>query len=151
MVDNLLDIMTGGDHRKTKKYLEEKKKIREKEEEEEETDVKRLKNLHDSTSKKKNSTPVISPVACLSVSPNCNGAIVSAANNIRSATVNPISKSVGSDDSKIEFNQLKSLSEYGIDTTFIDYYGKFLLYEKVGWFYCNVYEGFILPSKIVNT
>ena len=35
MVDNLLDIMTGGDHRKTKRLLEEKKKIREEEELEE--------------------------------------------------------------------------------------------------------------------
>lgn len=30
MVDNLLDIMTGGDHRKTKKILEEKKKLEKK-------------------------------------------------------------------------------------------------------------------------
>lgn len=32
MVDNLLDLLTGGDHRKTKKVLEERKKFREEEE-----------------------------------------------------------------------------------------------------------------------
>lgn len=32
MVDDLLDILTGGDHRKTKKFIEEKRKLREEEE-----------------------------------------------------------------------------------------------------------------------
>lgn len=32
MVDDLLDILTGGDHRKTKKFLEEKRRLREEEE-----------------------------------------------------------------------------------------------------------------------
>lgn len=32
MVDSLLDLLTGGDHTKTKKVLEEKKQLREEEE-----------------------------------------------------------------------------------------------------------------------
>lgn len=123
MVDNVLDIMTGGDHRKTKRILEEKKMIRE----EEEADEKRLKHMMDS--KKGSSTAVIPTISCSSVSSSCNGAVISATSAIKSATVNPISRSAGSDDSKIEFNQLKSLSEYGIDTTFIDYYGKFFFHS----------------------
>lgn len=32
MVDNLLDLMTGGDHRRTKRVLEDRKRLREEEE-----------------------------------------------------------------------------------------------------------------------
>jgi len=32
MVDNLLDIMTGGDHRRTKRVIEDRKRLREEEE-----------------------------------------------------------------------------------------------------------------------
>lgn len=104
MVDNLLDIMTGGDHRKTKKLLEEKKKIRE----EEELEEKRLKNFIESKK-----------------TPNING-ITQTASGVKSATVSPVSvsKSFGFEEQpKVELNQLKSLSDLGIDTSFIEYFG----------------------------
>lgn len=115
MVDNLLDIMTGGDHRKTKKLLEEKKKIRE----EEEMEEKRLKNFMEN----KKSTPVSSIAPLSAVNLNCNGTQTV---GVKSATVTPINVGVGkmfSEEPKIELNQLKSLSEFGIDTSFLDYYG----------------------------
>lgn len=120
MVDNLLDIMTGGDHRKTKKLLEEKKKIREDEEMEE----KRLKSLLES---KKPSTS-LSTCAPLTSSTNGTPLFVQTMNSsIKSATVSPVSAGISksvAEDLKIEINQLKSLSELGIDTSFIDYYGE---------------------------
>ncbi len=113
--------MTGGDHRKTKKLLEEKKKIRL----EEEMEEKRLKTLMDGKK--------LAPAAptCASVMPNCNGNAFSApaGNSVKSATVSPVTAGISKpnvEDPKIELNQLKSLSEYGIDTSFVDYYGNFL-------------------------
>lgn len=82
MVDNLLDVLTGGDHRKTKKVLEERKKFREEEE--------RVKQLMESKP----------------VPPN-------------------------SGDVKIDVSQLKTLSDLGIETSFLDYFGKclFIIYN----------------------
>lgn len=112
MVDNLLDIMTDGDHRKTKKYLEERKKLRE----EEETEEKRLK---DYTENKK------STLATPSASSVSNSGTQSS--GIKSMTVSPIAattgKMFGFEEPKIEINQLKTLSEFGIDTSFLDYFG----------------------------
>ncbi|XP_022185646.1 bromodomain-containing protein 7 isoform X2 [Nilaparvata lugens] len=73
MVDNLLDLLTGGDHRKTKKILEEKKKFREEEE--------RLRQMMEAK-------PIPVPPA-----------------NV-----------------KIEISQLKTLSDLGIETDFLDYF-----------------------------
>ncbi|RZF35097.1 hypothetical protein LSTR_LSTR009689 [Laodelphax striatellus] len=73
MVDNLLDLLTGGDHRKTKKILEEKKKFREEEE--------RVRQMMEAK-------PVQLPPS-----------------NV-----------------KIEISQLKTLSDLGIETDFLDYF-----------------------------
>ena len=75
----LLDLLTGGDHRKTKKVLEERRRFREEEE--------RVRQLMESKQPSHPQTPT-------SVS-----------------------------DVKIEINQLKTLSELGIETAFLDYYG----------------------------
>lgn len=77
MVDNLLDLLTGGDHRKTKKVLEERKKFREEEE--------KVRQLMEA----KPAPPQ-------------------------------------SSDVKIDVTQLKTLSDLGIETGFLDYYGLFL-------------------------
>ncbi|XP_065202284.1 bromodomain-containing protein 7 [Planococcus citri] len=110
MVDNLLDIMTGGDHRKTKKILEEKKKLREEEEQ-------LLKKSPSTVTSVANVVPSTNNVNSITAQP--------VGNQIKSATVSPVTaaptKSV-IEDTKVEINQLKSLSEYGIDTSFLEYY-----------------------------
>lgn len=114
MVDNLLDIMTGGDHRKTKKILEEKKKLREEEE--------LAKKSHFSTTSVANGVSSNSTVNNISAQ--------SGANQIKSATVSPVTATPAkstTEDTKVEINQLKSLSEYGIDTSFLEYYGNFII------------------------
>lgn len=78
MVDNLLDLLTGGDHRKTKKVLEERRRFREEEE--------RVRQLMESKQPSHPQTPT-----------NVN-------------------------DVKIELSQLKTLSELGIETSFLDFY-----------------------------
>lgn len=69
MVDNLLDVLTGGDHRRTKRFIEERRRLREEEE--------RIRQLME---------PPVQP----------------------STPVN------------IDFQSLKSLSDLGIETDFID-------------------------------
>uniref|UniRef100_A0A1B6DLS8 Bromo domain-containing protein n=1 Tax=Clastoptera arizonana TaxID=38151 RepID=A0A1B6DLS8_9HEMI len=76
MVDNLLDILTGGDHRKTKKIIEEKRKYREEED--------RIRQL------------------------------------METKPANPSSIT----DVKVEMSQLKTLSELGIETSFLDYFAE---------------------------
>lgn len=94
MADNLLDLMTGGDHRKTKRILDERKK---------------QSILEDS---KKPITQSQHPTSCQSL-------ITSQTNtgNLNFTTANNQTKSTS-----IQIDQLKSLSELGIDTKFIDYY-----------------------------
>lgn len=119
MVDNLLDIMTGGDHRKTKKLLDEKKKLRE----EEEMEEKRMKNFMDAKKTPSSTTAVTNGVTSVT---NVGG-VTGQPLGIKSATVSPVTTATSKsqiEDTKIEINQLKSLSEYGIDTSFLDYYGE---------------------------
>ncbi|XP_034942523.1 bromodomain-containing protein 7 isoform X2 [Chelonus insularis] len=78
LVDDLLDILTNGDHKKTKKILEEKKKLREEEES--------IKNLLEKPTQQ-----------------FCN-------NN----------KSIQLDRIKVDVDQLKTLTELGINTNFLD-------------------------------
>lgn len=83
MVDNLLDLMTGGDHRRTKRYIEDRRRLREEEE--------RIRQLME---------PAAPPPVCESV----------------------------------DFESLKTLSELGIDTSFLDALGKGLDVEiKLRW------------------
>lgn len=84
MVDNLLDLLTGGDHRKTKKVLEERRRFREEEE--------RVRQLMESKQPSHQQTPT-----------NAN-------------------------DVKIELSQLKTLSEFGIETSFLDFYGLYAFF-----------------------
>lgn len=94
MADNLLDLMTGGDHRKTKRILDERKK-----------------QIILDDSKKTISQPQ-QPSLCQSL-------VTSQANigNSNTPTANTQTK-----PGPIQIDQLKSLSELGIDTKFIDYY-----------------------------
>lgn len=94
MADNLLDLMTGGDHRKTKRVLDERKK---------------QVILEDS---KKS---IIQSQQLSSCQPSVNSQGNSG--NSNATTGNSQTKSA-----PIQIDQLKSLSELGIDTKFIDYY-----------------------------
>ncbi|XP_072767528.1 bromodomain-containing protein 7 isoform X1 [Anoplolepis gracilipes] len=76
MVDDLLDILTSGDHRKTKKFIEEKRKLREEEE--------KIKNILEK------------PIQDMN-------------RNISSL-----------DKIKVDIEQLKTLSELGIDINFLE-------------------------------
>lgn len=98
MADNLLDLMTGGDHRKTKRVLDERKK----------------QQLILEDSKKSIQSQQLS---------SCQSSVISQGNSGNSSTtiVNNQAKSA-----PIQIDQLKSLSELGIDTKFIDYYRKYL-------------------------
>lgn len=80
MVDNLLDLLTGGEHRKTKKIIDEKRKFREEEE--------KIKQLMESK---------------------------------------PAVNSANNGNVKVELSQLKTLSDLGIDTSFLNSFGKALL------------------------
>lgn len=95
MADNLLDLMTGGDHRKTKRNLDERKK--------------QQNVLEDN---KKTISQSQQPSSCqpLVVTHTKTG-------NSSTTTANNQTKSA-----PIQIDQLKSLSELGIDTKFIDYY-----------------------------
>ncbi|XP_011334541.1 bromodomain-containing protein 7 isoform X1 [Ooceraea biroi] len=76
MVDDLLDILTGGDHRKTKKFLEEKRRLKEEEE--------KIKTLLEKPMQDVN-------------------------RNISSL-----------EKIKVDIEQLKTLSEFGIDVEFLE-------------------------------
>ncbi|CAK9813704.1 Bromodomain-containing protein 7 [Anthophora quadrimaculata] len=76
MVDDLLDILTGGDHRKTKKFLEEKRRLKEEEE--------KIKHLLEK------------PMQDV----NRNMSLL--------------------DSIKVDIDQLKTLSELGIDVNFLE-------------------------------
>ncbi|XP_011260222.1 bromodomain-containing protein 7 isoform X2 [Camponotus floridanus] len=76
MVDDLLDILTGGDHRKTKKFIEEKRKLREEEE--------KIKNILEK------------PIQDM---------------NRNISTMDKV---------KVDIEQLKTLTEFGIDINFLD-------------------------------
>lgn len=94
MADNLLDLMTGGDHRKTKRALDDRKK----------------QNVLEDN--KKTISQLQQPSSCLPL-------VVTQAKtgSSNTLTVNNQTKSA-----PIQIDQLKSLSELGIDTKFIDYY-----------------------------
>ncbi|XP_029172830.1 bromodomain-containing protein 7 isoform X1 [Nylanderia fulva] len=76
MVDDLLDILTGGDHRKTKKFIDEKRKLREEEE--------KIKNILEK------------PIQDI---------------NRNISTLEKV---------KVDLEQLKTLSEIGIDINFLE-------------------------------
>jgi len=95
MADNLLDLMTGGDHRKTKRVLDERKK--------------QQVVLDDS---KKPISQLHQPSSC---QPLATSLINTGSSN--TTTTNHQTKTA-----PIQIDQLKSLSELGIDTKFIDYY-----------------------------
>ncbi|XP_033216841.1 bromodomain-containing protein 7 isoform X2 [Belonocnema kinseyi] len=75
MVDELLDILTSGEHRKTKKFLDEKRRLKEEEE--------KIKHLLEKPIQEVNRNPQVEKV-------------------------------------KVDVDQLKSLSELGIDINFLD-------------------------------
>jgi len=81
MVDDLLDILTGGDHRKTKKFIEEKRRLREEEE--------KIKHLLEKPMQDVNrNIPLLDKV-------------------------------------KVDIEQLKTLSDLGIDINFLDNLGNY--------------------------
>lgn len=82
MVDDLLDILTGGDHRKTKKFIEEKRKLREEEE--------KIKNILEKP-------------------------------------IQDMNRNISSMDKvKVDIEQLKTLSELGIDINFLENLGNYM-------------------------
>ncbi|XP_024086406.1 bromodomain-containing protein 7 isoform X2 [Cimex lectularius] len=83
MVDNLLDLLTGGEHRKSKTVIDEQRKFREEEE--------KVREL----------------MECNATSPSQNQI-----SNMKIDLTNI----------KADIEQLKSLSDLGIDTTFLSYY-----------------------------
>jgi len=93
MADNLLDLMTGGDHRKTKRMLDERKK----------------QVILDDIKK---------PNSQLQQS-SCQPLVTSQTNT---GSSNVITTNSQTKSAPIQIDQLKSLSELGIDTKFIDYY-----------------------------
>lgn len=95
MADNLLDLMTGGDHRKTKRMLEERKK----------------QQIILEDSKKSNSQSQL-PSSCQSL----------ATSQTHTGSLNTPNANSQTKSAPIQIDQLKSLSELGIDTKFIDYY-----------------------------
>lgn len=82
MVDDLLDILTSGDHRKTKKFLEEKRKLKEEEE--------KIKNILEK------------PIQDM---------------NRNISTLDKV---------KVDIEQLKTLSELGIDINFLENLGNYV-------------------------
>ncbi|XP_025423344.1 bromodomain-containing protein 7 [Sipha flava] len=95
MADNLLDLMTGGDHRKTKRVLDERKK---------------QQLILEDSKKSIIQSQQLSSYQSSVISQGNSG-------NSNTTTVNSQTKSA-----PIQIDQLKSLSELGIDTKFIDYY-----------------------------
>jgi len=93
MADNLLDLMTGGDHRKTKRMLDERKK---------QVILEDIKKPNGQSQQPSSFQPLATSQGNAG-SPN--------------TTANSQNKSA-----PIQIDQLKSLSELGIDTKFIDYY-----------------------------
>lgn len=89
MVDNLLDMLTGGEHRKTKSIIDEHRKFREEEE--------RVKELMENKTRVK-STPAVLPPSAPTTSIN----------------------ETPPQQIKIEVDQLKTLSDLGIDVSFLD-------------------------------
>lgn len=75
MVDELLDILTGGEHRKTKKFIDEKRRLKEEEE--------KIKHLLEKP-------------------------------------IQEVTRNAQHDKMKIDVDQLKSLSDLGIDINFLD-------------------------------
>lgn len=83
MVDDLLDILTNGEHRKTKKFLEEKRRLKEEEE--------KIKHLLEKPVQDVNrNIPELEKV-------------------------------------KVDIDQLKTLSEFGIDTNFLENLGNYIV------------------------
>jgi bromodomain-containing protein 7/9 len=101
MADNLLDLMTGGDHRKTKRVLDERKK---------------QQLILEDSKKSIIQSQQLSSYQSSVISQGNSG-------NSNTTTVNSQTKSA-----PIQIDQLKSLSELGIDTKFIDYYRKYLFF-----------------------
>lgn len=81
MVDELLDILTSGEHRKTKKFIDEKRRLKEEEE--------KIKHLLEKP-------------------------------------IQDVNRNTQIDKIKVDVDQLKSLSELGIDINFLDNFGEFL-------------------------
>ena len=90
MVDNLLDLLTGGEHRKTKRILEEKRKIREEDE--------RIRQM-------------------LEGKPG----------PMQGVTDDKMHPMPTQPDMKVDFDSLKSLGDMGIDTKFLENFGKYIL------------------------
>lgn len=93
MADNLLDLMTGGDHRKTKRVLDERKK---------QVILEDIKKPNSQSQQPSSCQPLVTSQGNMGSS---------------NTTANSQTKSA-----PIQIDQLKSLSELGIDTKFIDYY-----------------------------
>lgn len=95
MVDNLLDLLTNGEHRRTKKILEERKKLRDEEE--------RVRQMLENRSTCGQNGPLTQATPVQPVSaPNPP---VNVASNV---------------DPKVDFSSLKSLSSVGLDVGFLD-------------------------------
>lgn len=99
MVDNLLDILTHGEHRRTKKNLEDRRKMREEEE--------RMRVILDGARSQENAavfaTSQILPVQCPQ-------------NTQPQSTPPPVTIPVQA----MNLDNLRSLGDLGIDTSFLE-------------------------------
>ena len=105
MVDNLLDILTHGEHRRTKRNLEDRRKMREEEEQ--------MRVILDNA-RSHESTNVQSFPQAPQVQPP-QGALVSGAQqtSVSSAQINiPVQA--------MNLDNLRSLNDLGIDTSFLE-------------------------------
>lgn len=101
MVDDLLDILTGGDHRKTKKFLEEKRRLKEEEE--------KIKHLLEKP-------------------------------------IQDVNRNISHlEGVKVDLDQLKTLSDIGIDVNFLENLGKYILRNTIKVF--NNISNFILFTE----
>uniref|UniRef100_A0A8D8USP4 Bromodomain-containing protein 7 n=1 Tax=Cacopsylla melanoneura TaxID=428564 RepID=A0A8D8USP4_9HEMI len=152
MVDNLLDLMTSGEHRKTKKMIDEKQKIREEEEKQ------KLMENNNNTTTLNTPTPTLHPhqqspaqllpphlnqhTTASSVPGTTNTTTPTAVNQLPvpaspaiqgiaapstpSTTATPAATTTvvesAASTKVVQFEQLKSLAELGIDTSFLNFY-----------------------------
>ncbi|KAK7871043.1 hypothetical protein R5R35_014104 [Gryllus longicercus] len=115
MVDNLLDLLTGGEHRRTKRILEERRKLREEEE--------RVRQLLEGRgpsgvqSGDVQSQPLqqMQPVPVV----NNNNSINNNNNNNNNNNIIQ-NTALPNIDTRVDFSALKSLSSVGLDVDFLD-------------------------------
>lgn len=153
MVDSLLDIMTSGEHRKTKKILDEKKKAKEQEDEKNEENKRKSPSVAPVSSGSVDSYPVadstmanasaVTEVASSVPSATTIPSTVSSTNASCVVTTTTTTSTTSARDTSVTSTSpaasstapgldcLKTLSDLGIDTSFVDYFEELLKEEQI--------------------